>query len=335
MSKKVTISDIAKITKVSTTTVSRFLNRKYDGMSAGTRERIQKTIDELGYRPNRQARALKAQHSSMIGIVVVNISNSYTSRMLKGMMDRIEATPYHTIIMDSDISEEQEQRNISTLLDEQIDGVIIQPFGKSSTDYESMGNTIPDVQFDRYVKPLIWPAVVSDNFVQSQNLSKLIVEHGYRRVVVLSPPIDDSSVRTNRYRGLEAALSGSEIKIEKVITSEIKDIIADGDQLWENVGGFVGDGVKTVIYAFNSALLYGIVSVLNDKGISIPEQVGVVGYDDASCAVLIRPGITSIEQDPISIGYKAADRLIKDIERKKQVPQVIRVESKLNVRQSL
>ncbi|MQW22997.1 LacI family DNA-binding transcriptional regulator [Lactococcus sp. dk322] len=335
MNKKITINDIANLAGVSKTTVSRFLNDKYDGMSEETRLRIEKIITESGYRPNRQARALKAQHSSIIGIVVVDISNPYTSRMVKGIMDRLKNTEYHTLIMDSDINRERELKNVNKLLDEQVDGIILQPLAKHSSDYQIIGNQYPVVQIDRYVEPLLWPAVVSDNFVQSRNLAQLFLDKQYQRVIVVSPPIEYATPRVNRLKGMMNLLADSDIEVKQVITTEIRDIIARDDDLWEQLRDDIRDDIKTVIYTFNGGLLYGIIKLMKEKNILIPEQVGVVGYDDGSWADLVSPGITSIEQNPVAIGYQAADQLLAQINGEKQLVELTCIDSKLNIRYSL
>lgn len=335
MNKKITISDIAQLSGVSKTTVSHFLNQKYEGMSEATRNRIQKIVDELEYRPNRQARALKSQHSSIVGISVADISNSYTSRILKGMMDCLKNTQYHTVIMDADLNKAREQSNVDKLLDEQVDGILIQPLGEGSTDYNRIPSTLPVVQIDRYVEPLIWPAVVSDNFIQSRNLAQLFLEKDYQRVVVVTPPIDHASPRVNRYQGLKDALADTDVEIIPIITPEIKDIVAQDKEIWEQISPYINDKVKTVIYAFNGGLLYGVIKFLKYHYIAVPEKVGVVGYDDGSWADLMNPAITSIEQDPVQIGYKAAEMLLDNIRNNSQIPELICVDSKLNIHKSL
>lgn len=340
MKKKVTITDIAQLAGVSKTTISRFLNEKYDGMSVDTKQRIGQVIQDLNYRPNRQARALKAQYSSMIGIVVVDISNSYTSRMIKGIMDRLKNTQYHTLIMDSDINREREQTNVDKLLDEKVDGLIIQPLGEGSADYGQIGNNVAVVQIDRYVEPLLWPAVVSDNFDKSQQLAQMIREKAYQRVIIVSPSLTYATPRIDRYHGLLEAFKGSNIEVKLVITTEVKDIVARDEDLWERVQADVKDDVKTAIYAFNGALLYGMMKLLKKKKIPVSEQVGLVGYDDASLAELVSPCLTSIEQDPVAIGYQAADLLLKKIAAEDRAneatsAELICVKSKINKGESL
>lgn len=336
MNKRATINDIAQIAGVSKTTISRFLNQKYEGMSEGTRLRIEKIINDMGYRPNRKAQALKSQSSSIIGIVVVDISNPYTSRIIKGIMDRLKNTEYHTLIMDSDINREREISNIKKILDEQIDGIIIQPLGKHSSDYKFVDKSIPVVQIDRYVEPLTWPAIVSDNFVQSKNLAKLIRQNNYKRVVVVSPPIKYASPRINRLKGILNELVDTDIEVKQIITTEIRDTVARDEKIWGQIREDIKDDVKTVFFAFNGGILYGLTKLLKENHIFIPDQVGLVGYDDGSWADLVSPGITSIEQNPVKIGYQAADKILKQIKGEQEsYAELICIDSNLNIRNSL
>lgn len=335
MNKKITISDIANLSGVSKTTISRYLNGKYDGMSEATRNRIQEVIEELDYRPSRQARALKSQYSSIIGIVVADISNSYTSRMIKGIMDRLNSTDYHTIIMDSDLNTKRESNNIKKLLDEQVDGIIIQPIAESSLKYDFIPSEMTIVQIDRYVEPLKWPAVVSDNFLQSQNLGKIIAENGYERVVILTPEIKNASPRINRYKGLINGLVDNTVEVIVVTTNEVKDIVARDSEIWNQINQYIYDDVKTVLYAFNGGLLYGMVRILKEKQIPVPEKVGLVGYDDGSLTDLFNPEITSIEQNPVEIGHEAADILLNSMADNDIPVDLYCVDSKLNIRKSL
>lgn len=335
MNKKITISDIANLSGVSKTTISRYLNGKYDGMSEATRNRIQEVIEELDYRPSRQARALKSQYSSIIGIVVADISNSYTSRMIKGIMDRLNSTDYHTIIMDSDLNTKRESNNIKKLLDEQVDGIIIQPIAESSLKYDFIPSEMTIVLIDRYVEPLKWPAVVSDNFLQSQNLGKIIAENGYERVVILTPEIKNASPRINRYKGLINGLVDNTVEVIVVTTNEVKDIVARDSEIWNQINQYIYDDVKTVLYAFNGGLLYGMVRILKEKQIPVPEKVGLVGYDDGSLTDLFNPEITSIEQNPVEIGHEAADILLNSMADNDIPVDLYCIDSKLNIRKSL
>lgn len=334
MKKKVTINDIARISNVSRTTISRYLNGKYENMSEDTRQRIAKVIEESGYHPSRQARLLKSQSSSLIGIMVGDISNFYTSLLIKGILNRLKGTQFHSIIMDSDLNQDLEQKNATKLIDEQIDGMIIQPLGVDSTVYEGIRDIFPVVQIDRFVEPLIWPAVVSDNFEKSKEMTQLIIEKGYQRIIVLSPPVTHSTPRIARYEGLIEALKGTGITLKEIIAPEAKNLDIE-DESWKKVKECLNDEIKTAIYTFNGPLLYSCVRFLKRNGLIIPKDVGLVGYDDESFGELMEPGITAIEQNLVEIGFQAMDKLLATIENKTSKLEVTTVKSKLIERKSL
>lgn len=334
MKKKATINDIAELSNVSRTTISRYLNGKFGNMSQETRERIQKVIADLDYHPSRQARLLKSQHSSMIGIMVGDISNFYTSRLLKGILNRVKKSPYRLIIMDSDLSSDLEQKNLSKLIEEQVDGIILQPLGASSDEYQKL-NHLPVVQIDRYVDPLIWPAVISDNFEKSKALVELAVNKDYQRIIAISPPLIHSSTRIERYEGLVAALQGKKVQLKEFIAPEAKDLEDSSPKFWQEMLPLLNDGIKTAIYTFNGPLLFNCVKFLKENDLSIPEKVGVVGFDDVSWGEIMGPGVTAIEQNLEKIGFLAAENLINNIEAKSSNSEKIVVESKLTIRKSL
>jgi LacI family kdg operon repressor len=340
MNKKVTINDIAVKAGVSRTTISYYLNDRPHSMSDETRERIRKTIEELGYRPSRQARALRMQSSLTIGVIVADLSHSYTSLLLKGVLNGLNATRYNTLIMDSGDSREFEQKNIQKMLDEQVDGLVFEPMGHVTDDYGALKEGgVPLVQIDRYTEPLAWDAVVSDNFEKSRELTTLILQAGYRRIAVVSAPIFDITVRTARYEGLKDVAKGTDVEIEEFIVSE--------KHVWERLAAYIeqGDrqGVKTAIYAFNGDRIFEVMEFLRERHIEVPAQVGMAGYGDSPWIRLLVPGVTAVVQDPVAIGEKAAGRLIdlirlKDDDSGRQaelVPEVFTVESKLDERKSL
>lgn len=334
MKKKVTINDIASISKVSRTTISRYLNGKYENMSDKTRQRIEQVITELDYRPSRQARFLKSQNSSLIGITVGDISNFYTSLLIKGILNRLKTTQYHSLIMDSDLSRSLEKKNIAKLIDEQVDGMIIQPIGATSEEYKQIKEAFPVVQIDRFVEPLIWPAVASDNFEKSKELTELIIEKGYQRIIVVSPPVIHSTPRIARYEGLIEAITNTDVEIKEIIAPEAKNLDVN-DNYWEAITEMLNDDIKTAIYTFNGPLLYGCLKFLKEKKLRIPQDIGLVGYDDESFGEVMGPGITAIEQNLVEIGFQAMDRLLEAIENKTSKLEITTIESKLIKRNSL
>lgn len=329
MNKKVTINVIAETARVSKTTVSRFLNGKFDNMSEETKERIAQTIKILDYHPSRQAQALKAKNSLLIGVSVADISNTYTSRLLKGISDYFQNTTYQVLIMDGDNSTVREYNNLEKMVSEKIDGIILQPLVHQPEHYQLLiDEKIPVVQVDRYTKPLIWPAIVSDNFQKSLEVAELIITKGYEEIIVLANHINGVSSRMNRYNGLESRIKNTNIAIKLI---EIDDV----DNWQYLLIELINSKTKKALYALNGQVLWEIIRLLKKYKISIPNDVGVIGYDDDMFADMISPEITSVSQNPQEIGRIAADNLMQIMNNRTTEPKITRIASTIQIRESL
>ena len=328
MDKKITINDIAAKAGVSKTTISRYLNDKFDNMSKTTKVRIEETIAELDYRPNRQAQALKARNSFLIGVSVADISNMYTSRLLKGIGDYFQKTHYQVLIMDADNNVDRELSNLEKMMTEQIDGIILQPLVHQPEHYQFLINKkTPVVQVDRYTEPFTWPAVVSDNFQKSVDLAKIFKTKHYDTVIVLANRITGVSSRMNRYNGLKAGLTGSQIAVH---------LIEIDDPNWQSIlKTTLATYHRTAIFALNGQVLWSVVRFLKAQQLRVPEDIGLIGYDDDQFADMVSPAIASISQNPQEIGRTAAEKLNLIINEHGLLPKNIRIPSTIQLRDSL
>lgn len=313
MEKKLTINDIAKAANVSKTTVSRFLNQKYENMSEETKQRIANTIDELNYSPNRRAQSLKNHRSYLIGISVADISNPYTSRLLKGINDELADLPYQVIIMDADNSTKIEKQNIQKLIADDVDGVIIQPLTNMASQYQSLiDSKIVTIQVDRYIDEHIWPAVVSDNFDKSFEVGEILREKHYKHVILLTNNAENISSRKNRINGLLKSIESSNM------TALIVDV--DKNKDWKPlIIDEIENNANSALYALNGELLWEAIRVLRSNHIQFPEDVGVIGYDDNGFADLITPALSAIVQSPVTIGKTAVNKVLDVLNNDEQI----------------
>lgn len=152
--KRATINDVAEVARVSITTVSRYVNGKYGKMSAKTRQKIQQAIKDVDYHVNRQAQMLKRQNSHLIGVVVADVENFFSSLLFKGADQVLSDIGFQIILMNSNNSQLKEQRQIERLLELQVDGIILQPMGQLAVDYEFLKKqNVPTVIVDRKIEP--------------------------------------------------------------------------------------------------------------------------------------------------------------------------------------
>lgn len=321
--KKITIKEVAEEAGVSKTTISRFLNNNYGNMSKETKEKIAEVIERLNYRPSKQAQALKSKHSYLIGVVVADISNLYSSLLLKGIGSILEKSGYQMIIVDAANSLKQEKELLEKLIDQNVEGIILQPSSRQTANYDFITErNIPLLLVDRQTEPEKWSSVMTNNIDSTQEVIEKALAKGYENVVVISEPVQDVSTRELRYETVKKTMekAGKGWKLLEV---------TDEDQLTESLPPIIADTRKNLLFASNGRVLMDVLAWLIQHGIKIPEDVGITGFDDWNLTELVGPGITSIEQPSREIGKIAGqylmDLLIKrEIQREIIVPSVIR-----------
>lgn len=321
--KKITIKEVAEEAGVSKTTISRFLNNNYGNMSKETKEKIAEVIERLNYRPSKQAQALKSKHSYLIGVVVADISNLYSSLLLKGIGSILEKSGYQMIIVDAANSVKQEKELLEKLINQNVEGIILQPSSRQTANYDFITErNIPLLLVDRQTEPEKWSSVMTNNIDSTQEVIEKALAKGYENVVVISEPVQDVSTRELRYETVKKTMekAGKGWKLLEV---------TDEDQLTESLPPIIADTRKNLLFASNGRVLMDVLAWLIQHGIKIPEDVGITGFDDWNLTELVGPGITSIEQPSREIGKIAGqylmDLLIKrEIQREIIVPSVIR-----------
>ena len=308
MAKDVTIQDVATKVGVSKTTVSRYLNGRFGNMSFETRQQIKTVIEELNYRPNRQAQSLKTKKSHLLGLMVADIENSYSGYWIKAMQETLADTNYQLMIMTSNNSEEQELDNIRKLLDQNIDGMMLQPVTMDAENYRFLyESNLPVVLIDRTIKANYWPTIQSNNFQMTKQLAQEIVANGYERIVHVSEPIKDVSPRSERYDAMK--LVAHEYQLE-LLTLEV-----DGSQ--ELVDQFVQkidyQAKRTAFFGANGTVLNQIIKALRRNKLSFPKDCGICGYDDLLIGEVLMPTLTAISQRPELIGKRSTEVLLEII----------------------
>ncbi len=188
--KTITIEDVAQHAKVSKSTVSQYLNKRYDYMSEKTKERIEETIQELGYHPNIVARSLKQKTTSTIGVIVANILHAYSTQVIRAIEDTCHEYDFHIIVCNADDNPEKEKKYIEMLRAKQVDGIIIFPTGGNVTLYQRMlDENYPIVFIDRLVPNIPISSFMLDNEKASKLAIDYFVSKGYERIGMITTSI--------------------------------------------------------------------------------------------------------------------------------------------------
>ncbi|MGI2314589.1 LacI family DNA-binding transcriptional regulator [Staphylococcus cohnii] len=303
MTKKVTISDVAQQVGVSKSAVSQYINGNYQKVSKQTRIKIQKAIEDLNYRPSKQAQFLTTKRSKLIGVVVADISNMYSSLLLKGISQYFESTNYQLIIVEAANSETKEREVLQKLIDQNVEGIIIQPSNYYKNQYEIVERyNIPMVFVDREIKDSPWTSVTTDNKQSVEIVMNEVIKKKYNNIIIVSEPIFHVKTREIRFQTI--------VDVAKVNKIDCTLIEIDKNHPL-NISMFTQlfNRGKTVVFALNGTVLLKVLKLFKKNKIIIPKQTGLTGFDDLNITEITEPAITSIIQPSKLIGETVAEYL--------------------------
>lgn len=328
MKKKITIQEVADLAGVSKATISRYLNGHYEKMAEETRKNIENIIKSLDYRPSRQAQYLTTKKSYLIGLSVADIENLYSTYLIKPIQDEVENIDYQLIIMTSNNSIIQENINIRKLLDQNIDGLMLQPVSNNFDNYQQLVSTnLPTVLIDRTLDDNYWPTIQSDNFAASKTLTEMIIKKDYEQIILITEPLNNISPRVERHDAIQFISYSNNISFLSVEFPEFEKKMSK--LLEENFYG-----KKTALFGANGTAVARILKFVKDNGLIIPDDIGVCGYDDLELRELFSPTLTSISQKPKDIGRRSIEMLISLMNNSNR-KEIVEIPSDLIIGESL
>lgn len=307
---KLTINQVSELCGVSKTTISRFLNGKYENMSAETRERIAREIEKLDYRPNRSAQRLKASRTMLVGCVIADVSSPFSALLLKGITNICEERGYQVLFADSRNSDRRERRAIEGFLENRVDGLIINTCGENDSYLISLKERrIPTVLADReLMTPNVMDTVSSPNFQASSDCTDYIFRQGYGNIAFFSEKIGNVSPRLLRRMGYVNAAErhGKE--------PEIYEFSADdsGDCRYA-IESFMRKhpGERNAILCSNGTGAQSVLVSANSLGLEFGYELGFCTFDDWNWLQIAKPGISAVALDTAAIGEKSAELLLR------------------------
>ncbi|WP_342433260.1 substrate-binding domain-containing protein [Neobacillus sp. FSL H8-0543] len=332
--KRVTIADVAKHANVSKSTVSQFLNMRFDYMGEVTKDRIEQAVSQLGYRPNIIARSLKQKKTFTIGVIVGNILLSFSTQVIRAIEDVCRENDYHVIVCNADDNHETEKKYFEMLIAKQVDGLIVFPTAKNIELYRSiLKERFPVVFMDRLVPDIPVDTIMLNNHAASEKAVQHFIEKGYDRIaIVTNSLVRHITSRTERIEGYKKAIedAGIPIREEYILALEV-DQIKDGLKEMLSL-----PKPPEAILAGNDFVLMEILYYFKEQKLLIPDDFALIGIDDVSFVNFHSPPITTIKQPSFDMGKKAAELLLTKIESSdiEKEPQTYRFEPELIIRES-
>lgn len=311
--KAITITDVAKHAKVSKSTVSQYLNKRYEYMSEKTRKKIEEAIEELNYQPNIIARSLKQKSTFTVGVVVANILHTFSTQIIRAIENYFYKHGFQIIVCNADDQPEKEKNYIEMLRAKQVDGIIIFPTGDNLDLYKRMkSDQFPVVFMDRAIEELNIATVMLDNHFASKLAVDRFVEKGYENIAIITTSIfRNISPRLERIQGYKEALElhGIPVNLDYIKTADAEEISDKLSELFEL------KKPPQAILAGNDIVLNEVLRYMKKHNMNIPDDVAVIGIDEVSYADFYTPTITTVNQPAIEMANQAAQLLLNQINK--------------------
>jgi LacI family transcriptional regulator len=329
--RKPTMVDVAEQAGVALKTVSRVVNRE-PGVSENMAKRVNDAIAALGYRHNSGASSLRriGQATASIGLVLEDVSNPFSSALHRAIEDVARDRGYLLLAGSSDEDQALERELVEIFCMRRVDGLIVVPSGDDH-EYllrEIRGGT-PLVLVDRPSKALpMVDTVLSDNFEGAASGTRHLIEHGHRQLAFLGDSLTIETARA-RLAGFKSALAALNGRGEPTVVTGLRTVEQADAALTEILAR---TDPPTAVFASQNLNTIGAIRALRRS--QLHDKVALVGFDDVPMADLLVPGLTVVAQDPVALGRRAADLVLRRIAGDAGAAERITLQTTLIVRGS-
>lgn len=310
----VTMKDVANYAGVSKSTVSQYLNNRFQYMSEATRRKVELAIKELNYTPNQVARSLSQKKTNNIAIVAATLSSKFTTELVSAIEKIFSEREIDVIVASTEDDASREKKHVESLKSRQVDGIIVFPTAENRAYYQQLvDENYPIVFIDRMIDNLPVDSVLLDNVAAGAMATEYLLSKNHQKIAILTFPLgkkDSITTRRDRLNGYLSVLSERNITIEKdyIVQTDRQNISEKLDQLYQL------PTAPTALVLTNDMLLEGTLVWAKDRGIKLPEELSIVSIDDVSFAHFFTPAISTIAQPIQSMAEEVAELLYEKIE---------------------
>lgn len=337
MTKKTTIYDIAEKLNTTAATVSRALNGS-PKVSDTKRQLIIETAEKMNYEQNKLALALKSGKSYTVGVIVPFIDSNFFASVIRGIEDTLHPKGYHIIICQTHDQENLEIKNINSLLNAQVDGILMSISNSKIEDNKSFKNllkkNIPLVFFDRKKDIKGVSSVTIDDFKGAYEATKHLINQGCIRIAHLSND-RNLEIFKNRFLGYKQAIIDSGLVFDDDLVIQTVSKVSEAKKITKQFLDMKNrpDG----IFASCDFSALGAIQEIKSRGLSIPEDISVIGFSNEPFTRFMELSITSVDQSPIEMGKLTAEVFLEasdNIHKKNSTEKHIILNPKLLIRKS-
>ncbi|MBD8068999.1 catabolite control protein A [Bacillus sp. PS06] len=328
----VTIYDVAREANVSMATVSRVVNGN-PNVKPTTRKKVLDAIDRLGYRPNAVARGLASKKTTTVGVIIPDISSIFYSELARGIEDIATMYKYNIILSNSDQNKDKELHLLNTMLGKQVDGIVF------------MGGSITEehvAEFERSPAPIVLAASIETskkipsvtiNYEQAAyDATIALINKGHKKIAFVSGPSEEQ-VGIQKFAGYRRALEEGGLTFVEGYVVEGDDSYESGIEAFEKIQDL--SERPTAIFVSTDEMALGVIHGATDSGVSIPEEIEIIGFDNTRLATMVRPRLTTVVQPMYDIGAVAMRLLTKYMNKEIVEDHIVELPHRIEYRQSM
>ena len=306
-----TQSDVARVAGTSTAVVSYVINNGPRPVSASTRARVEAAIEQLGYRPNRVARSLRAQASMVLGLVVPDSANPFFAEVSRAIEDAAFERGYTVLLGNTGGEPRRESHYVETFLQQRADGIILMSVGRNATAAvrKVADAGVPFVLVDRRLRGFASRVIEVDNEGGAYQATNHLIQHGHRNIACVAGP-KGIGLASLRHRGWARALNelGVPKSSQRLARSEFT--LAGGYGALKEL--MSGSPRPTALFATTDLQGIGVLRAASDLGIHVPRDLAVVSFDGIRDSYFTVPGLSTVVQPMDAMGRAAVSALFDE-----------------------
>jgi LacI family transcriptional regulator len=332
---RVRISDVASAAGVSIATVSAALNDVESArISAGTRQRVREAAASLGYVPNRLAQGLRVQRSGTIGFIGDTVATTpFAVGMILGALEAARAADRVLLLMNTEADRDLEARELATLLQHQVDGVLYATMYHLSVEVPAVLRDTPVVLVDAESADPTVSSAVPDEVAGAMAAVGELLEHGHRRIAFINNP-DPTLAATGRLEGYKRALGRAGIGVDPTLIIAASEVGPKGGyraarQLLEL------SARPTGLFCFRDLMAMGAYQAAVEAGLRIPQDLSIVGFDNMEFTAGLHPGLTTVALPHYEMGSWGVQQLLALMESPTRKAKQVQLSGQLIRRRSV
>lgn len=331
----ITIDDIARMAGVSKTTVSRYINGKFNYMSVATRSKIEKIIEENNYIPNNIARSLKTKSTKLIAFIVADIENAFAAPTIKAMNEVLSDSSYHIVVSSSNQSIEREKQLIESVLEQRVEAILLNAVEYDAPYLLDMKINVPIILVDRRVKGLSSDFVGTNSSQAMHDAVRHLKSQGFSDLHIITEEYRSVEPRFRRVEGFQDRMIQYGYT-EKDLNDRFTHVVEGGnlEMVKNTIRNIIKNNISGIpaVICTNGRISLSVAKAIKELDLRMPFDIGLVSYDDFGnnnshgWTTLTKPNITRLAPNWYETGHKAMELVKRRLDKPNSINKDIRVD---------